>query len=153
MAKETRENGDSAIESTSKGGDLREKYLEDNRRGVTHGEGEIETSRQRQSRERLSTDEETRKQTHANYQGHHIGYSKLDFSKFLGDDVKYWLFRVEQFFNYDEITMDQRVGLAGMHLEGEAIVRTKLHASARGRTSSKVVFISSQVSIPQGLNY
>ncbi|XP_060212133.1 uncharacterized protein LOC132639720 [Lycium barbarum] len=83
----------------------------------------VETSRERVSRDKQVVDDEHRDRNNTNYQNYPgiSRYSKVDFPRFSGDDLKSWLFKVEQFFNFDNIAMDKRVGLAAIHLEGEPI--------------------------------
>ncbi|GKB42961.1 retrotransposable element Tf2 [Tanacetum coccineum] len=38
-------------------------------------------------------------------------FTRMDFPKFLGDDVKGWIFRCEQFFSIDEIPKNQKSGI------------------------------------------
>ncbi|VFQ67183.1 unnamed protein product [Cuscuta campestris] len=48
-------------------------------------------------------------------------FSRLDFPKFSGSDLRTWLYKVEQIFAMDEIPSEQKVKIASIHLEGEAI--------------------------------
>ncbi|KAM3308677.1 hypothetical protein P3S67_010421 [Capsicum chacoense] len=96
------------------------EQLEGNRKDTTPTENGIETSGDRLSRERQLV-EEPEKKNSLGYQQGIARYSKLDFPRFSVEDVRFWLFRVEQFFEFEEIAMDQKVGLAAIHLEGEAI--------------------------------
>jgi hypothetical protein len=48
------------------------------------------------------------------------GYTKLDFSCYSGDDPTVWINRVIQYFDYKQISEEQRVSLAAFHLESEA---------------------------------
>ncbi|GJW18472.1 LysM domain-containing GPI-anchored protein 2 [Tanacetum coccineum] len=59
-----------------------------------------------------------------NAQQHHNPYgrlTRLDFPKFNGEDVKGWLFRVQQFFAIDQIREDQKMRLVSMHLFDKAL--------------------------------
>lgn len=47
--------------------------------------------------------------------------SRLDFPIFSGQDLKTWLYKVDHFFSMDEIPYSQRVKVASIHLDGEAI--------------------------------
>ncbi|XP_049414740.1 uncharacterized protein LOC125877508 [Solanum stenotomum] len=47
--------------------------------------------------------------------------SRLDFPRFSGQDLKTWLYKVDQFFSMDEIPYSQRVKVTSIHLDGEAI--------------------------------
>ncbi|RVW63788.1 Transposon Tf2-2 polyprotein [Vitis vinifera] len=46
--------------------------------------------------------------------------AKLEFPRFSGDDPTEWFNRVEQFFDYQSTTENQKVPMAAYHLEGEA---------------------------------
>lgn len=48
-------------------------------------------------------------------------YSRLEFPKFSGLDLRTWLYKVDQLFSIDEIPFNQRVKVASVHLEGDAI--------------------------------
>ncbi|VFQ63309.1 unnamed protein product [Cuscuta campestris] len=48
-------------------------------------------------------------------------FSRLDFPKFSGQELRAWLYKVEQIFAMDDVPPDQRVKIAAIHLEGEAI--------------------------------
>nr|GEX54196.1 hypothetical protein [Tanacetum cinerariifolium] len=59
-----------------------------------------------------------------NAQHHHNPYGKLtrlDFPKFNGEDVKGWLFRVQQFFVIDQVREDQKMRLVFIHLFDKAL--------------------------------
>ncbi|PHT40450.1 Isocitrate dehydrogenase [NADP] [Capsicum baccatum] len=96
------------------------EQLEGNRKNTTTTGDGIETSGERLLRERQLVEEPGNKNP-LGYQQSIARYSKLDFLRFSGEDVSSWLFRVEQFFEFEEIAVDQKVGLAAIHLEGEAI--------------------------------
>ena len=46
--------------------------------------------------------------------------AKLEFPRYAGNDPTEWFNRVDQFFEYQGSTEDQKVVLASFHLEGEA---------------------------------
>ncbi|KAM3201517.1 hypothetical protein P3L10_033880 [Capsicum annuum] len=94
--------------------------LNGNQKDITPTGDEIETSGERLSREKQLV-EEPRNKNPLGYQQGIAHYSKLDFPRFSGEDVCSWLFRVEQFFEFEEIAVDQKVGMTAIHLEGEAI--------------------------------
>ncbi|KAF3637028.1 hypothetical protein FXO38_23904 [Capsicum annuum] len=96
------------------------EQLEGNRKDTNPTGDGIETSGKRLLRERQLVEEPGNKNP-LGYQQSIARYSKLDFLRFSGEDVSSWLFRVEQFFEFEEIAVDQKVGLAAIHLEGEAI--------------------------------
>ena len=45
---------------------------------------------------------------------------KLDFPRFNDDELKEWLYKVEQFYAMDNIPDDIKVGLASIHFDGLA---------------------------------
>ncbi|KAM3283374.1 hypothetical protein P3S67_027019 [Capsicum chacoense] len=94
--------------------------LNGNQKDITPTGDEIETSGETLSREKQLV-EEPRNKNPLGYQQGIAHYSKLDFPRFSGEDVCSWLFRVEQFFEFEEIAVDQKVGMTAIHLEGEAI--------------------------------
>ncbi|PHT86779.1 hypothetical protein T459_08885 [Capsicum annuum] len=83
------------------------EQLEGNQKNITPTGDEIETSGERLSRERQLV-EEPRNKNPLGYQQSIARYSKLDFPRFSGEDVSSWLFRVEQFFGFKEIAVDQK---------------------------------------------
>ncbi|GJW18248.1 hypothetical protein Tco_0025684 [Tanacetum coccineum] len=46
----------------------------------------------------------------------YLRMTKLEFSKFSGEDVKGWLFRCQQFFKVDNVSDEEKVKLASIHL-------------------------------------
>ncbi|PHU08663.1 hypothetical protein BC332_20523 [Capsicum chinense] len=50
----------------------------------------------------------------------------MDFLKFSGDDLRSWLLKIEKFFSMENIVADEKVDIASLQLEGEAI---QLHIS------------------------
>lgn len=57
--------------------------------------------------------------------------SKLDFPRFSGSDLRTWLYKVDQFFAMDEVPPDQRVRVASINLDGEAIAWHRSYLKAR----------------------
>ncbi|KAG8380503.1 hypothetical protein BUALT_Bualt06G0022400 [Buddleja alternifolia] len=47
--------------------------------------------------------------------------STVEFPKFLGDDLRGWVYRCEQFFEVDATPSESKVKLAAVHLEGKAL--------------------------------
>ena len=47
--------------------------------------------------------------------------TRLEFPKLNGDDVKGWLFRVQQFFFIDQVKQDSKLRLVSMHLFDKAL--------------------------------
>ncbi|XP_015169203.1 uncharacterized protein [Solanum tuberosum] len=60
-----------------------------------------------------------------------IRCSKLDFPRFSGSNLRAWLYNVDQFFAMDEVPYDQRVRVASIHLDGEAIVWHRSYLKSR----------------------
>lgn len=48
-------------------------------------------------------------------------FAKLEFPRFHGEDLEGWLLRAEYFFEVGGVSLDNRVKLATLHLEGRAI--------------------------------
>ncbi|XP_070017004.1 uncharacterized protein [Nicotiana sylvestris] len=48
-------------------------------------------------------------------------YSRVEFSRFGGDDLRGWVYRCEQFFDVDGTPEDMKVKLASIHMEGRAL--------------------------------
>ncbi|XP_019256321.1 PREDICTED: U1 small nuclear ribonucleoprotein C-like [Nicotiana attenuata] len=48
-------------------------------------------------------------------------YTKVDFHKFDGEDLRTWLYKVEQIFADEEVTIQQRMKLVSLHFEGDAL--------------------------------
>ncbi|PHT76483.1 hypothetical protein T459_20005 [Capsicum annuum] len=116
------------------------EQLKQNRRDNSSVEDGVKASRARQSREIQSMEEEPKNKNLMGYQQGIARYFKLDFLKFSGEDVKSWLFRVKQFFKFDEIAIDQRVGLASIHLEGGLTDELNLAVKLTNPTSLPQVF-------------
>lgn len=54
-------------------------------------------------------------------QSHFMRWPRMDFLKFSRDDLRSWLFKIEQFFSMENIAADEKVNIASLQLEGEAI--------------------------------
>ncbi|KAH0709731.1 hypothetical protein KY290_011135 [Solanum tuberosum] len=48
-------------------------------------------------------------------------YSHIDFPKFSGEDLRGWVYRCEQFFEYEDTVEESKVKVAAIHLEGRAL--------------------------------
>lgn len=48
-------------------------------------------------------------------------YTKVEFSKFNSDDLRIWLYKVEQFFAEEDISIQQKMKLVSLHFEGDAL--------------------------------
>ncbi|KAH0762025.1 hypothetical protein KY290_018098 [Solanum tuberosum] len=57
--------------------------------------------------------------------------SRLEFPRFSGQDLKTWLYKVDQFFSMDEIPYSQRVKVTSIHLDREAIAWHRSYMKAR----------------------
>ncbi|GMP48585.1 hypothetical protein CsSME_00015886 [Camellia sinensis var. sinensis] len=57
---------------------------------------------------------------------------KLSFPKFIGDDPTGWIYRAEQYFEFQSIAPGQRVQLASFHLEGIALQWHRWFTKFRG---------------------
>jgi hypothetical protein len=60
----------------------------------------------------------SRSNTTKDYSNHNL---KLSFPKFNGDDPTGWIYKAEQYFEFQNIALDQQVQLASFHLEGIAL--------------------------------
>ncbi|PHT90349.1 hypothetical protein T459_05462 [Capsicum annuum] len=57
-----------------------------------------------------------------NFQHSHFNrWSRMKFLKFSRDDLRSWLFKIEKFFSMENIAPEDKVTIASMQLEGEAI--------------------------------
>jgi len=45
----------------------------------------------------------------------------MEFLRFSGEDLRSWLFRIEQFFSIDNISMEERIGIASLQFDGEVV--------------------------------
>ncbi|GKA69695.1 gypsy/ty3 retroelement polyprotein [Tanacetum coccineum] len=68
--------------------------------------------------------------------------TKVDFPKFLGDDVKGWIFRCEQFFSIDEDLENQKVKLIFVHLFDTALLWHRQFTRLNGENVSWNVYKS-----------
>nr|GEV82418.1 retrotransposon Gag domain, retroviral aspartyl protease [Tanacetum cinerariifolium] len=48
-------------------------------------------------------------------------YNKIDFSNFSGGDPRGWQLKAEKYFRYYQIPNEEKVEIASMHLEGDAL--------------------------------
>lgn len=48
-------------------------------------------------------------------------WSRIEFLRLAGEDLKSWLVKIEQFFSMEIIPMDERIGVGALQLEGAAI--------------------------------
>ncbi|XP_075098837.1 uncharacterized protein LOC142175749 [Nicotiana tabacum] len=86
----------------------------ENRRDKTPMQHEGEPSDERSPREKSP----------ASYNHHNCNFSRwsrMEFLRFNGEDLKSWLFKIEQFFSMEKVPAEERVEVAAMQLEGEAI--------------------------------
>ncbi|GJZ09110.1 putative mitochondrial protein [Tanacetum coccineum] len=68
--------------------------------------------------------------------------TKVEFPKFLGDDVKGWIFRCEQFFSIDEIPKNRKVTLISVHLFDTALLWHRQFIRINGENVSWNVYKS-----------
>ncbi|KAL3363823.1 hypothetical protein AABB24_012855 [Solanum stoloniferum] len=67
---------------------------------------------------------QSKEQSHNNYINHNSHYSQwstMEFLKFSGEDLKSWLFRIDQLFNMESIPVKEKVSIAALQLEGEVV--------------------------------
>ncbi|XP_060178356.1 uncharacterized protein LOC132608338 [Lycium barbarum] len=48
-------------------------------------------------------------------------YTKIEFPRFSGEDLRTWLYKVEQFFSVEDISIHQRLKLVAIHFDGDAL--------------------------------
>jgi hypothetical protein len=70
------------------------------------------------ARDESSHPHTSRSNTTKDYSHHNL---KLSFPKFNGDDPTGWIYKAEQYFEFQNIALDQQVQLASFHLEGIAL--------------------------------
>ncbi|XP_020105551.1 uncharacterized protein LOC109722075 [Ananas comosus] len=58
-------------------------------------------------------------------------FTKIEFPRFDGEDLKGWLFRCEQFFEVDGTSEEAKVRLAAIHLEGKALQWHQIYMKSR----------------------
>lgn len=49
-----------------------------------------------------------------------FGYSRVKLPQFGGDDLRGWIYRCENYFDYEETAEDSKVKIATINLEGRA---------------------------------
>ncbi|GJS46567.1 retrotransposon gag domain, retroviral aspartyl protease [Tanacetum coccineum] len=52
---------------------------------------------------------------------HHRPFTKIDFSAYVGGDPRGWILKAEKFFRFYQIPDAEKVDVASMHLEGDAL--------------------------------
>ncbi|XP_019224822.1 PREDICTED: uncharacterized protein LOC109206457 [Nicotiana attenuata] len=65
-----------------------------------------------------------REKSPASYNHHNSNFSRwsrMEFLRFNGEDLRSWLFKIEQFFSMEKVDTEERVEVAALQLEGEAI--------------------------------
>ncbi|GKB60067.1 hypothetical protein Tco_0916253 [Tanacetum coccineum] len=62
--------------------------------------------------------------------------TKLEFSKFSGEDVKGWLYRCHQFFKVDNVDDSEKVKLALIHLYDKALAWHRQFENVNGEFAS-----------------
>lgn len=52
---------------------------------------------------------------------HLLNITKVDFPKFNGEDLRVWLYKVEQLFTDEDLTIQQKMKLVSLHFEGDTL--------------------------------
>lgn len=60
-------------------------------------------------------------ESHWRNKQHFRPYNKIDFPVFSGGDPRGWLLKAEKYFKYYHISDEEKVEVASMHLEGDAL--------------------------------
>ena len=61
------------------------------------------------------------RETFRSYGEAHSPPLKLPFPKFDGEDPSSWIYKAEQYFEFQRVTLEQQVHIASFHLEGFAL--------------------------------
>ncbi|KAH0689958.1 hypothetical protein KY289_017316 [Solanum tuberosum] len=56
-----------------------------------------------------------------NHYSQYSRWSRMEFLRFSGEDLRSWLFRIEQFFSMDNIPMEEMIGIASLQFDGEVV--------------------------------
>ncbi|KAH0702596.1 hypothetical protein KY290_017911 [Solanum tuberosum] len=70
------------------------------------------------------SEEGVRRERENNFHSHHSNFSRwsrMEFLRFNGEDLRSWLFKIDQFFSMEGVPAEEKVGVAALQLEGEAI--------------------------------
>ncbi|KAH0686315.1 hypothetical protein KY289_017070 [Solanum tuberosum] len=70
------------------------------------------------------SEEGVRRERENNFHSHHSNFSRwsrMEFLRFNGEDIRSWLFKIDQFFSMEGVPAEEKVGVAALQLEGEAI--------------------------------
>ncbi|XP_015074567.1 uncharacterized protein LOC107018569 [Solanum pennellii] len=87
-------------------------------------EGGPSTARHLDERIHHSEERSHRPRSPTSYNTHHSNFSRwsrMEFLRFAGEDLRSWLFKIEQFFSMENVAAEENVTVAAMQLEGEAI--------------------------------
>jgi len=93
-------------------------------REKTHMEDGPSTARHSDERIHHSEGRSHRPRSPTSYNTHHSNFSRwsrMEFLRFAGEDLRSWLFKIEQFFSMENVAAEEKVTVAAMQLEGEAI--------------------------------
>lgn len=90
----------------------------ENRRDKTQLEPEDRPSMTRQSEERSHRDGSPARY---NRNSNSSRWSIVKFSRFTEDDLRSWLFKIEQYFSMEMVVTEEKIEVAAMQLEREAI--------------------------------
>jgi len=71
------------------------------------------------------------KENHNNSGNLFTRFSRLEFPRFSGQDLRMWLYKVDQLFAMNAVAFDQKVRVASIHLEGEAIAWHRSYMRSR----------------------
>lgn len=58
-------------------------------------------------------------------------YSRINFLKFNGEDLRGWIYRCEIFFEYDDTAEESKVKVLAIHLEGRALQWHQMYMKTR----------------------
>ncbi|KAH0774413.1 hypothetical protein KY290_011550 [Solanum tuberosum] len=72
----------------------------------------------------VQSEEEVHRERENNFHSHHSNFnwwSRMEFLRFNGEDLRSWLFKIDQFFSMEGVPAEEKVGVTALQLEGEAI--------------------------------
>ncbi|XP_015081221.1 uncharacterized protein LOC107024768 [Solanum pennellii] len=106
--------------------ELKEQFITNRESGRerTPVEGCPSTARHLDERIHHSEERSHRPRSPTSYNTHHSNFSRwsrMEFLRFTGEDLRSWLFKIEQYFSMENVAAEEKVTVAAMQLEGEAI--------------------------------
>ncbi|KAH0781176.1 hypothetical protein KY290_000774 [Solanum tuberosum] len=131
MAKGTRASGDPINEPSTS--ELDQTVIElqnqfaasgENRRDKTPLETEEGPTEKVQAEERIHRNRGRSPNSGNSYhsnQSNFTRWSRMEFLRFNGEDLRSWLFKIEQFFSMENVIAEEKIGVAALQLEGEPI--------------------------------